>query len=74
MAHRARTLNQGLALAFGSYRYRSQAGTDVEAIMRRQKKEEEIQSRGQQMCWHCEEGFDVSLETCPHCGTDVMPF
>jgi len=72
---RARTLKQGMALAYGKSRYSTgERGFDLEHITRRNRIEAECAASGLQMCWQCEKGFDKGLEVCPHCGTEVIPF
>lgn len=75
MAHRARTIKAGLALAYGKSSYNTKGrGFDLEHINRRNRIEVELNQQGLQMCWQCEKGFNKALDTCPHCQTPIIPF
>lgn len=70
-----RTANSLMRLADGyATNTLREGGVDVEAIRRRSHRKKECEARGLRMCWDCERGFDRSLDVCPHCGTETIPF
>lgn len=72
---RARTRKQGLALAFGKYRYGITRREDrLNASTTEQLRQREAEMRGNTICWNCDGERKDTADNCERCGANSTPF
>lgn len=72
---RAPTIKQGLALAFGKYRYGiARRGEGLALKTEQQKRLDDAETRGNTICWKCDVERDSTVDKCKNCGADCTPF